>query len=101
VSGEETKYGLAPEHLFTFTEQLRELSNIQIIGLMTMAPYEADKESTRPVFSELRRLRDELNAKQIFPYNVSDLSMGMSNDFEVAIEEGATWVRLGSVLVGK
>jgi pyridoxal phosphate enzyme (YggS family) len=101
VSGEETKYGLAPEHLFTFAEQLRELSNIQIIGLMTMAPYEADKESTRPVFSELRRLRDELNAKQIFPYNVSDLSMGMSNDFEVAIEEGATWVRLGSVLVGK
>jgi PLP dependent protein len=101
VSGEQTKYGLAPDKLFTFAEQLRELSNIQIIGLMTMAPYEAEKESTRPVFSELRRLRDELNAKQIFTYNVSDLSMGMSNDFEVAIEEGATWVRLGSVLVGK
>jgi pyridoxal phosphate enzyme (YggS family) len=100
VSGEETKYGLAPDHLFTFAEQLRDMSNIQIIGLMTMAPYEAEKESTRPVFSELRHLRDELNARKIFPYNVPDLSMGMSNDFEVAIEEGATWVRLGSVLVG-
>jgi pyridoxal phosphate enzyme (YggS family) len=101
VSGEETKYGLAPEELFTFAEQLRELPNIQIIGLMTMAPYEAEKESTRPVFRELRRLRDELNVRQIFDYPIPHLSMGMSNDFEVAIEEGATWVRLGSVLVGK
>jgi pyridoxal phosphate enzyme (YggS family) len=101
VSGEETKYGLAPEEIFTFTEQLRELSNIEIVGLMTMAPYEAEKEATRPVFRELRRLRDELNARHILDYHVPHLSMGMSNDFEVAIEEGATWVRLGSVLVGK
>jgi pyridoxal phosphate enzyme (YggS family) len=101
VSGEESKYGLAPEQLFTFAEQLRELPALQIVGLMTMAPYEADKESTRPVFRELRRLRDELNAKHILKDPVSHLSMGMSNDYEVAIEEGATWIRLGSVLVGK
>jgi pyridoxal phosphate enzyme (YggS family) len=101
VSGEETKYGLAPEQLFTFAEQLNKLSSLQIIGLMTMAPFEAEKETTRPVFRELRRLRDELNAKRIFNYTVPHLSMGMSNDFEIAIEEGATWIRLGSVLVGK
>ncbi|QGQ95790.1 YggS family pyridoxal phosphate-dependent enzyme [Paenibacillus psychroresistens] len=101
VSGEETKYGLAPDEFFLFAEQLRELPNIRIVGLMTMAPYEAEKESTRPVFRELRRLRDELNARQILDYSIPHLSMGMSNDFEVAIEEGATWVRLGSVLVGK
>jgi pyridoxal phosphate enzyme (YggS family) len=101
VSGEETKYGLAPEKLFVFAEQLRELPALQIVGLMTMAPYEAEKESTRPVFRELRRLRDELNAKRIFNHPVPHLSMGMSNDYEIAIEEGATWVRLGSVLVGK
>jgi pyridoxal phosphate enzyme (YggS family) len=101
VSGEETKYGLAPEEIFTFTKQLRELPNIQIVGLMTMAPFEAEKEATRPVFRELRRLRDELNGRNILDYHVPHLSMGMSNDFEVAIEEGATWVRLGSVLVGK
>jgi pyridoxal phosphate enzyme (YggS family) len=101
VSGEESKYGMAPEQLFSFAEQLRDLPALQIVGLMTMAPYEAEKESTRPVFRELRRLRDELNAKRILKEPVPHLSMGMSNDFEIAIEEGATWVRLGSVLVGK
>jgi pyridoxal phosphate enzyme (YggS family) len=101
VSGEESKYGLPPEELFTFAEQVSKLPNIEVIGLMTMAPHEGDKEATRPVFRELRRLRDELNAKQIFNYPIPHLSMGMSNDFEVAIEEGATWVRLGSVLIGK
>ncbi|MNM82162.1 hypothetical protein D3C81_941850 [compost metagenome] len=77
------------------------MKQIQVVGLMTMAPYELDAEATRPVFRELRRLRDELNAKDIFSYPVQHLSMGMSNDFEVAIEEGATWLRLGSVLVGE
>jgi pyridoxal phosphate enzyme (YggS family) len=101
VSGEESKYGLDPEQLFSFAEQLRELPALQIVGLMTMAPYEAEKESTRPVFRELRRLRDELNTKRILNAPVPHLSMGMSNDYEIAIEEGATWVRLGSVLVGK
>lgn len=101
VSGEATKYGLNPKELLTFAEQLRELHTIRVIGLMTMAPYEAEKETTRPVFRELRRLRDELNSNLILDYPVPHLSMGMSNDYEVAIEEGATWVRLGSILVGK
>lgn len=77
------------------------MPHIRIVGLMTMAPYEAEPESTRPVFHELRRLRDELNREQVLGYEIKHLSMGMSNDFEVAIEEGATWIRLGTVLVGK
>ncbi|MGG1660986.1 YggS family pyridoxal phosphate-dependent enzyme [Brevibacillus sp. NRS-1366] len=101
VSGEESKQGLSPEALFTFAQEVSQMKQIRVVGLMTMAPYELNAEATRPVFRELKRLRDELNARDIFSYPVKHLSMGMSNDFEVAIEEGATWLRLGSVLVGK
>ncbi|MEK8129738.1 YggS family pyridoxal phosphate-dependent enzyme [Paenibacillus filicis] len=101
ISGEETKYGLAPDALLPFVEEIRGLTGIRIAGLMTMAPYEAEAEETRPVFRGLREWRDRLNETGILDYEVKELSMGMSNDFEVAIEEGATWVRLGSVLVGK
>jgi pyridoxal phosphate enzyme (YggS family) len=101
VSGEDTKFGLPPEQLFAFAEEIKMFENLQIVGLMTMAPYELAAEDTRPVFRSLRELRDKLNNRAIFPYQLEHLSMGMSNDFEIAIEEGATWVRLGSVLVGK
>jgi len=101
VSGEESKYGMAPEALLPFAESIRDLKHIRVVGLMTMAPYEAEPESTRPVFRGLREWRDRLNEAAILDYEVPHLSMGMSNDFEVAIEEGATWVRLGSILVGK
>lgn len=99
VSGEESKYGLAPEKLLPFAKDVRELPGLAVIGLMTMAPYEAEPEETRPVFRGLRELRDELNRAAVFSEPVTGLSMGMSNDFEVAIEEGATLVRLGSVLL--
>lgn len=101
VSGEETKYGLPPAELFAFLERLRSCDAIEVVGLMTMAPHEEEPERTRPVFRELRRLRDEANRSGVYGRAIPHLSMGMSNDFEVAIEEGATWVRLGSVLVGK
>lgn len=101
ISGEETKYGMPAEQLFEFARQIAALPHLRVEGLMTMAPYEAEPEATRPVFRELREWRDRLNGEAIFAYEVGGLSMGMSNDFEVAIEEGATWVRLGSVLVGK
>lgn len=100
VSGEESKYGLPPDQLFSFALELVQLSHIRIVGLMTMAPLESEPEATRPVFAGLRQLRDALNEQSIFPYAIPHLSMGMSNDFDVAIEEGATWVRLGSILVG-
>lgn len=101
VSGEQTKHGLPPEQLESFVEQLRAFPHLRIVGLMTMAPYEAEAEATRPVFRGLKQLRDRMNEKGTLGYGVDGLSMGMSGDFEVAIEEGATWVRLGTVLVGK
>lgn len=101
VSGEESKYGAQPEDFFDFAAEVSRLGHIHITGLMTMAPYEMEAEATRPVFRGLRELRDRLNERKIFPYDITELSMGMSGDFEVAIEEGATWVRLGTVLVGK
>lgn len=100
VSGEQTKHGMPPEELFSLAEKASAMPHIEVIGLMTMAPFESEGEATRPVFRRLRELRDELNERAIFPHEVRELSMGMSNDFEVAIEEGATWVRLGTVLTG-
>jgi hypothetical protein len=101
VSGEESKHGLAPEQVREFLEALRAYPAIRPIGLMTMAPHEEDPERTRPVFRGLRELRDELNRIALTDEPLRELSMGMSNDFEVAVEEGATWVRLGTVLVGR
>ncbi|WP_028611212.1 YggS family pyridoxal phosphate-dependent enzyme [Paenibacillus harenae] len=101
VSGENSKQGLAPEQLFDFVSQLRSYRFIKPVGLMTMAPYEAEPEQTRPVFKALRELRDKLNRRSEAMGTITHLSMGMSNDFEVAIEEGATWIRLGTILVGK
>ncbi|MBB6673207.1 YggS family pyridoxal phosphate-dependent enzyme [Cohnella nanjingensis] len=101
VSGEDSKHGLAPEGLAAFAESIRGLAGIRPVGLMTMAPFESEAEETRPVFRELRRLRDALNERALLAEPLTELSMGMSNDFEVAVEEGATWVRLGTVLVGK
>lgn len=99
VSGEESKYGLDPEAFEPFMQVLEEMPHIHVRGLMTMAPYESDAEHTREVFRGLRKLRDTWNANH--PNRpLSELSMGMSNDFEVAIEEGATMIRLGTILVG-
>ncbi len=101
ISGEESKYGLAPEKVVPFLETIRDLEHIHIEGLMTMAPFEEEPERTRAVFRGLRELRDDINMQNVLPYAITHLSMGMSNDFEIAVEEGATWLRLGSVLVGK
>ncbi|WP_127567443.1 YggS family pyridoxal phosphate-dependent enzyme [Paenibacillus xylaniclasticus] len=101
VSGEESKQGLTPEAVPEFLRTIRQYPSIKPIGLMTMAPFEAEAEETRPVFRGLRQLRDQINASGILDEPLTELSMGMSNDFTVAIEEGATWVRLGTILVGK
>ncbi|MDQ8738936.1 YggS family pyridoxal phosphate-dependent enzyme [Paenibacillus sp. LHD-38] len=101
VSGENTKQGISPEELVPFVAQLSRCKSINPIGLMTMAPFEAEPEQTRPVFKALRELRDEMQKKSEHGSTITQLSMGMSNDFEVAIEEGATWIRLGTILVGK
>ncbi|MBY9076977.1 YggS family pyridoxal phosphate-dependent enzyme [Paenibacillus sp. HN-1] len=100
ISGEDTKFGLEPEKVPDFLRDIAGYDRLKVIGLMTMAPHEEDPELTRPVFRGLRELRDRLNGLGLTPEPITELSMGMSNDFEVAIEEGATWVRLGTVLVG-
>jgi len=98
VSGESSKFGFSPTDLRQNLEGLLCLPNIGINGLMTMAPYSEDPETARPVFSKLRILRDELAAKT--GQALRELSMGMSGDFEVGIEEGATIVRIGSSIFG-
>jgi len=100
VSGEASKDGWSPDDLRKAWSDLVKFSQIQFRGLMTMAPLDADPEMSRPVFQRLRELRDELVALQPdFP--LPELSLGMSTDFEVGIEEGATLVRVGSALFGE
>lgn len=98
LSPEETKHGLAPAELMALLEQLQALEALECSGLMTVPPWSEDGETARPYFRELRRLRDE--ATRRFPA-VTQLSMGMSNDFAVAIEEGSTCVRIGTAIFGK
>lgn len=96
VSGEASKHGFSPAVLKSSLDQLLQLPRLQVEGFMTMAPLTKDPETTRPYFAQLRELRDE--AASDFGIPLSSLSMGMSHDFEVAIEEGATLVRIGSAL---
>ena len=98
VSGEETKHGFTPEELRAQFPTLSKLLHLRIRGLMTMAPYSDNPEDARPVFRTLRELRDELQSTYQHP--LPELSMGMSGDFEPAIEEGATLVRVGSSIFG-
>lgn len=95
VSGEETKFGLAPDKLPEFLTKLRSFDRLKTEGLMTMAPFLEDAEETRKYFRALRELRDA-NAHPECP--LKELSMGMTNDYIVAVEEGATMVRIGSAL---
>jgi pyridoxal phosphate enzyme (YggS family) len=98
VSGEESKFGFTPSALPTALEELLPLPHLRVEGLMTMAPYSENPESARPVFAELKKLRDALSAASGHP--LKELSMGMSGDFEQGIAEGATIVRVGSAIFG-
>jgi PLP dependent protein len=95
-SREAGKGGFPVESLPNLSARFASLSGVSICGLMTMAAYSEDPESARPTFAELRRLRDELRSRT--GLNLRELSMGMSGDFEAAVEEGATLVRIGSTL---
>jgi PLP dependent protein len=98
VSGEEAKHGLRPEEAASALREIATLGHVSIRGLMTMAPFVDEPEETRPVFRAMRELRDSLQEE--LDCALPELSMGMSNDFEVAVEEGATIVRLGTVILG-
>ncbi|MDX1683297.1 MAG: YggS family pyridoxal phosphate-dependent enzyme [Phycisphaeraceae bacterium] len=99
-SGEASKSGLMPPAVPHVIEQMHTLGNLRIRGLMTMAPHAADPEMTRPVFAQTSDLFHECRDNQVAGDQFNILSMGMTNDFEVAIEEGANLVRIGSALFG-
>jgi pyridoxal phosphate enzyme (YggS family) len=98
LSHEDTKHGLAPEDLPAFLTALQPLEHLGVRGLMTVPAFTEDPELARPTFQRLRRLRDE---NQPLCPTLTELSMGMSHDFQVAIEEGSTTVRLGTAIFGK
>ncbi|UFS68577.1 YggS family pyridoxal phosphate-dependent enzyme [Geomonas sp. RF6] len=101
ISQEETKSGTTTADLLDLVRQVAELPHVRIKGLMTMPPFFDDPEGARPYFRELQRLAGEVAAAGIPGVEMKELSMGMSGDFEVAIEEGATLVRVGSALFGE
>ncbi|GAA0460684.1 YggS family pyridoxal phosphate-dependent enzyme [Alkalibacillus silvisoli] len=100
TSGEESKHGLKPEAVIPFIESLESYPNVQVIGLMTMAPFVEDEDYIRQCFKKLRELKDQVKSLNFSYAPCDNLSMGMSNDFHIAIEEGATHLRIGSKLVG-
>lgn len=100
VAGEPQKFGATPEALPQLAAEVARLERLRVIGLMTIAPLVDDPQRVRPVFSRLRGLRDELNRRGLLAEPIRHLSMGMSADFEVAVEEGATMVRVGRAIFG-
>jgi PLP dependent protein len=98
ISREPAKQGFAPEDIPALADRIRALKAVQASGLMAMAAFTDNPEDSRPTFGELRRLRDRLRTDLGAAFAFDELSMGMSNDFEIAIEEGATMVRLGTTL---
>lgn len=101
ISGENTKSGIEREQAAHLLKSIALLNNLSVQGLMTMPPWFDNPEDARPYFSALRKLRDELAGEKIPGVSLTELSMGMSADFEVAIEEGATLVRIGTAIFGE
>ncbi|MCC7633851.1 YggS family pyridoxal phosphate-dependent enzyme [Stenotrophomonas rhizophila] len=100
TSGEASKYGLDPIEVADFMQQLPAFPNLRVRGLMTLALFSSDPEQVRPCFVRLRELRDRLRPTLPAGIGLDELSMGMSGDFEIAIEEGATVVRVGQAIFG-
>lgn len=101
LSGEASKHGMKAEELLPFIESVRSFDKVQIVGLMTMAPHIADKEAIRAIFKELKKWQTTVQQKGYNHAPCEYLSMGMSNDYTIAVEEGAHFVRIGTALVGK
>jgi pyridoxal phosphate enzyme (YggS family) len=101
VSGEKTKNGISAAAAISLVQDVSRLDNLYVRGLMTMAPYSANPENSRPYFTSLRNLRDDIIRTGIAGIMMEELSMGMTDDFEVAIEEGATIVRIGRAIFGE
>ena len=96
VSGEESKHGFSPEELDTVLKQIENLDKICIVGLMTMAPIDADAQELDKIFAETNELRQSIQEKKLKNVPCDQLSMGMSRDYDMAIQNGSTFVRIGS-----
>ncbi len=101
VAKEDTKFGLLPEDVDAFVDEISHFSNIFVLGLMTIAPFVENAEENRAVFARLRKLSVDIANKNVDNVNMSILSMGMTNDYAIAIEEGATMVRVGTGIFGE
>ncbi len=101
TTGEESKFGVAPEEAVKFVASLEQFKNVRVAGLMTIGPFLPDPEGSRPMFRTLRGLRDEIRRLDLPNATMKHLSMGMTGDFEVAIDEGATIIRIGTAIFGK
>ena len=101
VAKESTKSGVYAENLFELVKYISELKNLRLKGLMTIAPFVDSPEKSRPVFRRLKELIQELNNSGILSYKLNVLSMGMSLDYHIAIEEGATMLRIGRLIFGE
>jgi PLP dependent protein len=100
LAGEESKSGIAKADLASLLEAIATLDHVAVEGLMTVPPFREEPEESRPYFRELRELKDKFNAQRIPHIDLQELSMGMTHDYPVAIEEGATIVRVGTALFG-
>lgn len=101
VAQEESKYGLSPEEVLPFLEKVADYSHLQVQGLMTIAPFVENPEENREVFHKLRKLSVDIREKNINNITMSVLSMGMTGDYQVAVQEGATMVRVGTGIFGE
>lgn len=101
TSTEESKQGIALDEVIEFIENLKQFDKIEVVGLMTMAPFTDDETEIRNCFQALRKLQKQVQELCLSYAPCTELSMGMSNDYIIAIEEGATFIRLGTILVGK
>ncbi|MFD2682907.1 YggS family pyridoxal phosphate-dependent enzyme [Bacillus seohaeanensis] len=101
VSGEESKHGLTPQEVKAFLEDLTKFEKVKVVGLMTMAPHSDDEEMLRSCFRKLKTLQQEIQEMALHNAPCTELSMGMSNDYMIAIEEGSTFIRIGTALVGE
>lgn len=100
LGGEQTKTGIDPRQLPELLDALKDCERLRLIGLMTLPPFFENPECARPYFKTLSQLRDQLQTQGHFGERIGELSMGMSHDFEIAIEEGATMVRVGTAIFG-
>ena len=100
IAGEESKFGFTRDGVFDFAEKVSTMEGVKLVGLMTSAPYVSDPEENRQYFRGMKSLSVDINEKNINNINITELSMGMTNDYIVAVEEGATHVRVGTAIFG-